>query len=166
MVRLSAIRAYPIDDFDMRFDQRQNGTENIRLRIDGVLIGLPSSFSSSAGSVASNVAANYLLELAAAAEDDDNDTDNYFNFLKNSNDASATETAPVSGNKNTGTSTKDEKLATPIKQGEMKNVVIVKENEETKFDEKQSFPLDHEQVETEDAPVVPVKEIQSRRRNK
>lgn len=189
MVWLSSTRASPIDylllddsaddqsnsrnDFDMRFDQRQNGTENIRLRVDGVLIAFPSAVSSSAGSIASSAAANYLLELAAAAEDDDNDTDtyNYFNFLKNSNDASASETVSTGGNKNTETAAKNEKLATPTKEGETKNVIIVGENEEKKPENssdlaKPTTTLDQEQVKLVDVPVIPVKKIQSRRRNK
>lgn len=181
MIWLSTSRASPIDylladdqsnsrnDFDMRFDQRQNGTENIRLRVDGVLIAFPSAVSSSAGSIASSAAANYLLELAAAAEDDDNDTDNYFNFLKNANDIMASPS--TTGIKNTETAAKDEKLATPTKEGETKNVIIVGEKEEKRPEStsdlaKQTSTLDQEQVKLVDVPVVPVKNIQSRRRNK
>lgn len=187
MVWLSATRASPIDyllsddsnadqsnsrnDFEMRFDQRQNGTENFRLRVDGVLIAFPSAVSSSASSIASAAAADYLLELAAAVEDDDNDTDNYFNFLKNPNDASASEAASMGGNKNTQTPAKDEKLAIITKEGEMKRVVIVAENEEKESERssdlaKQSSTLEEGQVKLVDVPVVPVKKVQSRRRNK
>lgn len=189
IVWLSATRASPIDylllgdsaddqsngrnDFDMRFDQRQNGTENFRLRVDGVLIAFPSVVSSSAGSIASNAAATYLLDLAAAVEDDDNDndTDNYFHFLKNSNDASASETASAGGKKNTEFPTKNDKLTTPTKEGETKNVIIIKENEEKKSENssdlaKKSSTLDQQQVKLVDFPFVPVKKIQSRRKNK
>lgn len=63
---------------DLRYDQRQNGTENIRLRVDGVLIALPSSVAQS-GAISGGTAAlasEYLLQLAGATIDDDsNDHD-------------------------------------------------------------------------------------------
>lgn len=64
-------------DYDLHYDQRQNGTGNIRLNIDGVIIGMPSSASSSAGTMMGSLASNYLLDLVAAhKDDDDSDEDN------------------------------------------------------------------------------------------
>lgn len=37
----------PAQDYDLHYDQRQNGTGNFRLHIDGVVIGVPSSGSAS-----------------------------------------------------------------------------------------------------------------------
>lgn len=72
------------DDYDLHYDQRQNGTENIRLRVDGVVIALPSSSSSQSGSTVGNLASNYLLGLAGLDDLDEDDADNYFGIVKNS----------------------------------------------------------------------------------
>lgn len=155
------------NDFDMTFDQRQNGTENVRLRIDGVLVAIPSSASSTAGSMAGNVAANYLLQLAAATEEDDaedtDSVDNYFNFVKNS--AGVT---PTAGEKKIETVTKDvfkkKATSTPFKESEVTRVTIMKEENPGHFDySKNAAAAEEEQTRP---PVVPVKKVQSRRRNK
>lgn len=62
-------------DYDLHYDERQNGTENYRLNINGVVIAIPGA-SSSAMSTIGSLASNYLLELAeaaAAANDGSND---------------------------------------------------------------------------------------------
>lgn len=62
-------------DYDLHYDERQNGTENYRLNINGVVIALPGA-SSSAVSTIGSLASNYLLELAeaaAAANEESND---------------------------------------------------------------------------------------------
>ncbi|XP_037052296.1 uncharacterized protein LOC119085885 [Bradysia coprophila] len=51
-------------DYDLHYDERQNGTENYRLNIDGVVIALPGPSSNAMSSVGL-LASNYLLELAA-----------------------------------------------------------------------------------------------------
>lgn len=161
-------------DYDMTFDQRQNGTENIRLRIDGVIVAFPSSASSSAGSMAGNVAANYLLQLAAGADDDDNteSLDEYLSLLKSSNNPSVSSTT-VAAEKAVETTTKDEKLlkkkviVIPVKESEIKRVTVTKddsEKSETSNDVlKNAAVTNDEQIRPV---VVPVKKIQSRRRNK
>jgi len=61
-------------DYDLHYDERQNGTENYRLHINGVVIALPGASSSALGSIGS-LASNYLLELAEAqaANEESND---------------------------------------------------------------------------------------------
>jgi len=69
-------------DFDVHYDQRQNGTGNFRLHIDGVVIAAPSS--AGAGEMVGSLASNYLLNIVEQAQkddtdddDDDNDNDKY-----------------------------------------------------------------------------------------
>lgn len=66
-------------DYDLRYDQRQNGTENIRLKIDGVIVAYASP-DTSAASAAGNAASDYLLQFANAVESADDDD---FPFRKN-----------------------------------------------------------------------------------
>lgn len=77
-------------DYDLYYDQRQNGTENFRVRIDGVVIALPSSVSSQAASVAGSVSTDYLLSLASQGVDDDHKEDekedNLLDFFKSGNE--------------------------------------------------------------------------------
>lgn len=54
------------DDYDLHYDERQNGTENYRLNINGVVIAVPGASSNAMSSVGL-LASNYLLELAEAA---------------------------------------------------------------------------------------------------
>lgn len=63
------------DDYDLHYDERQNGTENYRLNINGVVIALPGASSNQMSSIGL-LASNYLLELAeaAAANEHPNDT--------------------------------------------------------------------------------------------
>lgn len=62
-------------DYDLRYDQRQNGTENVRLNIDGVLIAIPTSATSQAGGSLGDLATNYLLETLLGREYDDKAAD-------------------------------------------------------------------------------------------
>lgn len=63
------------DDYDLHYDERQNGTENYRLNINGVVIAVPGASSNAMSSIGL-LASNYLLELAeaAAANEQPNDT--------------------------------------------------------------------------------------------
>jgi len=56
----------PDGDYDLHYDERQNGTENYRLNIKGVVIALPGASSNAMNSIGL-LASNYLLELAEAA---------------------------------------------------------------------------------------------------
>lgn len=78
-------------DYDLHYDERQNGTENYRLNINGVVIAVPGA-SSSAVSNVGLLATNYLLELAEAAadgagahdevvDDDDEGDDHPYDFV-------------------------------------------------------------------------------------
>lgn len=74
-------------DYDLYYDQRQNGTENFRLRIDGVVIALPASMGGQAASIASSVSTDYLLALASNKDsdedkDDDKNDDNFIDYFK------------------------------------------------------------------------------------
>lgn len=65
-------------DYDLRYDQRQNGTENVRLNVDGVLIAIPSSSSSSSSSSTSsftNIATDLLLSTLLGTDYDDKSAD-------------------------------------------------------------------------------------------
>lgn len=190
LVLVKVYNAYPVDfmlldelidepgnesDHDLTYDQRQNGTENIRLHIDGVIVALPSSSSNQASSSVGNLAANYLLQLAAGAEDDD-DSD-YFPFVKNANNENGV-TAPSAANeKETIEQAKDKKKITskpeqPAKENSVKRVVIVKP-EGVKNEAAVDVPLPQRVVdpvadldEQSKLEVIPVKKIQSRRKNK
>lgn len=62
------------DDYDLHYDERQNGTENYRLNINGVVIAVPGASTNAMSSIGL-LASNYLLELAeaAAANEEPND---------------------------------------------------------------------------------------------
>lgn len=66
------------DDYDLHFDQRQNGTANFRLNIDGVLIAVPDSSQNSIGDLGL-MASSYLMDFAAETgegnEAEDNEAD-------------------------------------------------------------------------------------------
>lgn len=165
-----------VPDHDLSYDQRQNGTENIRLRIDGVIIALPSSSSGQTGSAAGNLAANYLLQLAAGAEDDDDDGD-YFPFVKNANiDNGVTAPPSQASFEEAAVQAKDDKKKKKIafkpeqtKNNNVKSVVIVKEVQrndeiaEVTPQRRSPVAVDNEQPELD---VIPVKKVQSRRKNK
>lgn len=164
-------------DHDLTYDQRQNGTENIRLNIDGVIIAVPSSSSSQASSAIGNVAANYLLQLAAGADDDSDDGD-YFPFVKNANNENGV-TAPSSSSVNDKEASeyvKDDKIskkkntfkAEPTKENNVKRVVIVKEDvrdESPDVIPQRINPVAPVQEQSK-FEVIPVKKVQSRRKNK
>lgn len=61
-------------DYDLHYDERQNGTENYRLRINGVLIAIPSTITSNSASSIGTIASNYLLlNSLNSGGGDDND---------------------------------------------------------------------------------------------
>lgn len=66
-------------DSELRYDQRQNGTENVRLNIDGVLIAIPSSAASSSSPSSSgsftNIATDLLLSTLLGSDYDDKSAD-------------------------------------------------------------------------------------------
>lgn len=164
-------------DHDLTYDQRQNGTENIRLNVDGVIIAVPSSSSSQASSAIGNIAANYLLQLAAGTDDDSDDND-YFPFVKNANNENGV-TAPSSSSvndKEPSELVKDDKIpkkkntlkVEPTKENNVKRVVIVKEDvrdESPDMIPQRINPVAPVQEQTK-FEVIPVKKIQSRRKNK
>lgn len=65
-------------DYDLHYDQRQHGSENYRLNVDGVMMTVPAASETTLGSL-SAMATNYLLDLAAATSelDGDGDDDGY-----------------------------------------------------------------------------------------
>lgn len=66
------------DDYELHFDQRQNGTENYRLNIDGVLIAVPAASQNSIGSLGL-LASSYLMDFAEATGNGDDDDDDEAN---------------------------------------------------------------------------------------
>lgn len=155
---------------DIKYDQRQNGTENLRLNLDGVIIAFPASTSNQATNAAANVAANYLLQLAAAEDDEDSD---YFPFLKNSNQNGIA----ASNDKETAAQVlKDDKNSkkkssppggAPAKEPE--KVVVVKEyvknaDEIADAAAGQQSVSTVEQQQQAKIEVIPVKKVQSRRK--
>lgn len=65
---------YSDEDFDLHYDERQKGTENLRLRIDGVVLGLPASSSVGGSSdLFSSLAAEILAMNNENEDDDDNE---------------------------------------------------------------------------------------------
>lgn len=61
-------------DYDLSYDQRQNGTGNFRLNIDGVVIGVPSA--GMASEMVGTLAQNYILGLVKANEASEDDDSN------------------------------------------------------------------------------------------
>lgn len=161
-------------DHDLTYDQRQNGTENIRLRVDGVIIAFPSSSSSQASNTAGNLAANYLLQLAANADDDGDDGD-YFPFVKNSNNENGVTAPSLSNERESDEAAKDDKTKKktvtklePSKDNSLKRVVIVNgAKDEVQATKPQNVsPVAAIVDEQSKLDVIPVKKIQSRRKNK
>lgn len=66
-------------DYDLHYDQRQNGTENYRLKIDGVLLAVPGAASEQSLASLGLLASSYLVNMAEATggmdDDDDDDED-------------------------------------------------------------------------------------------
>lgn len=133
-------------DYDMMYDQRQNGTENFRLHVDGVVVAFPASATSHASAALSNVAANYLLQLASAVEDaddddsnsDGNDPDNYFNFVKNANKNGDVTSAPASEVKYTSPQAVDIKSTAPAAEEAEATSATSDQKSAIKSDEKTS----------------------------
>ncbi|XP_031623520.1 uncharacterized protein LOC116340910 [Contarinia nasturtii] len=159
-----------VPEHDLTYDQRQNGTENIRFRVNGVILAFPSSQSNQASSAVGNLAANYLLQLAAGTDDDD-DSD-YFPFVKNANNENGV-TAP-SDEKEATEPAKDDKnkkkvqlKPEQIKDNSVKRVVVVKEG--VKDEGVELSPEHVNPVAVDEQPkldVIPIKKVQSRRKNK
>lgn len=158
---------------DMKFDQRQNGTENLRLNVDGVIIAFPSSTGNQATNAAANLAANYLLQLASASEEDE-DSD-YFPFLKNSNPngiAASNDKEPVGAQAlkdDKNSKKKSSPPGAPAKENPERIVVvkeIVKNADEIADTAGQQAISAAEQQQQAKIEVIPVKKVQSRRKNK
>lgn len=195
-IGLASVQTAPVDyllldgltndaagDYDMMYDQRQNGTENFRLRVDGVIMAFPSSASTHASSAFTNVAANYLLQLASAIEDDENDSnvsgandatdDNYFNFVKNANkDGGVTPPSPSAPDVKDAPPATDDKISVKQSPTSMESITVdsvaaLNANTENAAD-KVAERINSMHAEENEAKVivVPVKKIQARRRNK
>lgn len=150
---------------DLKYDQRQNGTENLRLNLDGVIIAFPASTSNQATNAAANVAANYLLQLAATSEEDE-DSD-YFPFLKNSNQNGIA----ASNDKDDKNSKKKSSPPGGAPAKEPEKVVVVKEyvKNADEIADAAAGPQAVSTVEQQQQAkieVIPVKKVQSRRKNK
>lgn len=164
------------NDFDVAYDQRQNGTENLRLRIDGLILAFPSAASSQASSMAANLATNYLLQLATAEDDDNEDEipDSFASLLKNSNSDNIV-TAPTVPTEKEQSLNKDERLTKKKvivrtespKESTVKRVIGLNVKDDLVADlaaAQRINPIND--AEDSKLVVVPVKKIQSRRKNK
>lgn len=161
--------SYEIDqNRDLKFDQRQNGTENLRLNVDGVVIAFPASTSNHAANAAANVAANYLLQLASTSDEDDEG--DYFPFLKNANNENAVaashdkESLAAHALKDDKNSKK--KSSPPGSPKEPAKVVVVKDFVKN-GDEVADAAIGQQAIEQQQQAkidVVPVKKVQSRRK--
>lgn len=69
-----------LQDSELRYDQRQNGTENIRLNVDGVVIAYLMG-DSSAASNAGSLASDYLLQFADSLDSQQDDDSPDLSFL-------------------------------------------------------------------------------------
>lgn len=172
----------PAGDYDMLYDQRQNGTENFRLNVDGVIMAFPAAASSQASNAAANVAANYLLQLASSLDDEDDDNDdsgnlNYFNFVKNANKEGDVTTAAAADAKSPSPAqqqvTSDEK--TSAKSAAEYSTESITVDSVAALNAKRESAADvvaqriSSMAADENAPkmvVVPVKKVQGRRKNK
>lgn len=66
-------------DYDLHYDQRQKGSENYRLNVDGLMVAVPAAADTTIGALG-DLATEYLLDLAAATSEldgDDDDQDDY-----------------------------------------------------------------------------------------
>lgn len=164
------------NDFDVAYDQRQNGTENLRLRIDGLILAFPSAASSQASSMAASLATNYLLQLATAEDDDNEDEipDSFASLLKNSNSDNIV-TAPTVPTEKEQSLNKDERLTKKKvivrtespKESTVKRVIGLNVKDDLVADlaaAQRINPIND--AEDSKLVVVPVKKIQSRRKNK
>lgn len=160
-------------DHDLTYDQRQNGTENIRLNVDGVIIAFPSAASSQASSMVGSAAINYLIPLLAGGDDDSSDDADYFPFVKNANTENGVTAPSPANDKEPAEQVKElskKKVAfkpEPTKDNHVKQrVVIVKEgakDESADFVGPVESAVPEEQSKFE---VIPIKKVQSRRKNK
>lgn len=55
-------------DYDLHYDQRQSGSENYRLNVDGVMMAVPAASETTISSLGA-LATNYLMDLAAATSE-------------------------------------------------------------------------------------------------
>lgn len=62
------------DDYDLHYDQRQTGSENYRVNVDGVMVAVPAASETTISSLGA-LATNYLMDLAAATGELDGDED-------------------------------------------------------------------------------------------
>lgn len=86
-------------DYDLHYDERQNGTENYRLNVNGVVIALPGPSTNAMSSVGL-LASNYLLELAEAAAAGEGTNDEGLDEVENDDDRPYDFVLPASGQEN------------------------------------------------------------------
>lgn len=161
---------------DIKYDQRQNGTENLRLNVDGVIIAFPASTSNQATSAATNLAANYLLQLAAASEEDeDGDFSPFFknsqhdNGIAVSNDKETVAAQALKDDKNS--KKKSSPPGAPTKVIAVKEIVQNADVSEVAdaaaaVGQQVVVPTVEQQQQQAKIEVIPVKKVQSRRKNK
>lgn len=110
------------DDYDVIYDQRQTGTENLRIHVDGVIIGLPGGGGSgNSNSPASFLGGAALGLLDGLSEPETDEADDFFLF-KNVN----------------ATKEGEQQKGKPI-AGSIKDVSDVNSSEDVDFEE-ESYP--------------------------
>lgn len=118
-------------DYDLHYDERQNGTENYRLNINGVVIAVPGASSNAMSSIGL-LASNYLLELAeAAAANDESNGDQGVDEIENDDDHPYDFEIPTGSQENN-----DDKIENA------EPVVVISADSITKPTENESAPQD------------------------
>lgn len=146
-------------DSELRYDQRQNGTENVRLNIDGVLIAIPSSAASSSSPSSSgsftNIATDLLLSTLLGGDYDDKSADIPAEGSPISSEVDVKQKIPIEAEKN------DEKKVDALKNVSIEGKKGATEEVQLRNNAKVSAAGDGD----DDEEQVP-KKIHLRRRNK
>uniref|UniRef100_A0A182JSQ2 Uncharacterized protein n=1 Tax=Anopheles christyi TaxID=43041 RepID=A0A182JSQ2_9DIPT len=78
------------NDYDLVFDQRQNGTANVRVSVDGVMFALPAPEMSPSASLAGATLLDlFASQLAATGESEDDSSEESYGSITGSSSSSA-----------------------------------------------------------------------------
>ncbi|KFB43075.1 hypothetical protein ZHAS_00010755 [Anopheles sinensis] len=98
--------SYEDNDYDVVFDQRQNGTANVHLSVDGVLLALPApEIPSSASLAGATLLELFASQLAAGGGDSEDDTSDELYTGGSESSTAGTSSSTSSSSTSTTTST-------------------------------------------------------------